>query len=251
MVGAHASSPSRRRRSTACVEAATEAGAGIHVHVAEDGADQRDATRATDAGRGAPGRRGGADDDLLGHCVHLRRGRARAGPGSGAAVAHNARSNMNNAVGRAPVEALGSSWRSGPTGSARHVRRVPGRATSGAARTTCRRGPGWPLRRLAEGRASPARSSTSRCSARVRARPPTWWSWTTSRRRRSGENLAGHWIFGLSSPGARRAGRRRRRAGSSADGVDQGEGAAEAGARRQHVGTHGDIPAHPFKPAGA
>src|SRR5207245_5756460 len=92
-----------------CVEAARETGTGIHVHVAEDLADEGDAEarfgmpvleRLANAGALS-------DRSLLAHCVHVHPAEIAMISEAQATVAHNARSNMNNAVGRAPVEALG------------------------------------------------------------------------------------------------------------------------------------------------
>jgi hypothetical protein len=64
---------------------ASDLGVGVHVHVAEDAVD-RDAGERLQPVAG--------DDWLLAHCVHLDR-HVRG------FIAHNARSNMNNAVGYA------------------------------------------------------------------------------------------------------------------------------------------------------
>ncbi len=73
----------------------------MHVHAAEDGVD---------AGRGRAARElSGALDEhtLLAHGVHLGDDELALVRSANASVAHNARSNMNNAVGRARVGALG------------------------------------------------------------------------------------------------------------------------------------------------
>jgi cytosine/adenosine deaminase-related metal-dependent hydrolase len=85
MVGVHAAFTCRDETLVAAAELATDLGVGVHIHVAEGVAD-RDA--------GARLERLAGDDWLLVHCVHLDR------PLRGT-IAHNPRSNMNNAVGYA------------------------------------------------------------------------------------------------------------------------------------------------------
>ena len=67
------------------------------------------------------------EDALLAHCVHVDSRERDILLASGATIAHNARSNMNNAVGHSPVTASGDAAcrevqpagsRSAPTGSA-------------------------------------------------------------------------------------------------------------------------------------
>jgi len=110
MVGAHASFTLSEESLAACADLSRGSGAGIHIHVAEDLADQADSEmrfgvpvmqRLADAGAltGEP---------LLAHCVYLSPDEVILLRGSGAIVAHNARSNMNNGVGRAMVQVLGA-----------------------------------------------------------------------------------------------------------------------------------------------
>jgi putative selenium metabolism protein SsnA len=110
MVGAHASFTLSEDTLASCVDAAHTAGVGIHVHAAEDGADERDsrarfgksvAARLHDAGALTT-------DALLAHCVHLDPAECRLVRDAGTTVAHNARSNMNNSVGRTPLAELRS-----------------------------------------------------------------------------------------------------------------------------------------------
>ncbi len=177
---------------------------------------------------------------------------------SGATLAHNARSNMNNAVGRARV-ARPRSARRARHGRDRlgHVRGVPQPRSSASTRTTCRRRPDWPLATARGGR-PPCGPDLRRVAARARcsrAHPPTSSSSTTSRPTPlDGTSFAGHWIFGLSSrsvrdvmvagelgrprpaPRPRRPGRARRRG---------------AAGRRTPLGAARRDPAHPFEPQGA
>jgi len=85
MVGVHAAFTCTDETLVAAAGLARDLGVGVHVHVAEGLAD-RDA--------GARLEPFATDDWLLVHCVHLDRSL----PGT---IAHNPRSNMNNAVGYA------------------------------------------------------------------------------------------------------------------------------------------------------
>jgi putative selenium metabolism protein SsnA len=109
LVGAHASFTLAPATLQACIDVARRHAVGLHIHVAEDAADERDAEtrfgvrvvqRLADAG-------GLTDRALLAHAVHLDEVEAALVRGSGATVVVNARSNLSNRVGRAPVERLG------------------------------------------------------------------------------------------------------------------------------------------------
>ena len=84
-VGAHAAFTCSDETLEAVAGTALDLGVGVHVHVAEGPGDADAGTRLA---------RLATDDWLLVHCVHLD----RALPGT---IAHNPRSNMNNAVGYA------------------------------------------------------------------------------------------------------------------------------------------------------
>jgi cytosine/adenosine deaminase-related metal-dependent hydrolase len=85
MVGVHAAFTCSDDTLDAAAGLAEDLGVGVHIHVAEG---------AVDAGAGARLQGLARDDWLLVHCVHLHRDL----PGI---IAHNPRSNMNNAVGYA------------------------------------------------------------------------------------------------------------------------------------------------------
>jgi len=91
-----------------CVAAAKELGLGFHVHAAEDRADQEDSVHKS--GKRVIHRLG--DAGILGprtiaaHCVHVDEGEIERLAASGTWVTHQPRSNMNNGVGVAPVEAM-------------------------------------------------------------------------------------------------------------------------------------------------
>ena len=106
--GLHASLTLSDETLAECVSAAGPLGLGFHVHVAEDRADQEDALRRSgkrvvhrfhEAGILGP-------RTLACHCVHLDESEVAVLAATGTWVTHQPRSNMNNAVGVAPVEAM-------------------------------------------------------------------------------------------------------------------------------------------------
>jgi putative selenium metabolism protein SsnA len=99
LVGAHASFTLSDDTLRACVETAREYDVGLHVHAAEDAVDANPVERLAATGA-LDGR------TLLAHGVHLREHELELVAEAGAWLAHNARSNMNNSVGRAPVRGL-------------------------------------------------------------------------------------------------------------------------------------------------
>jgi len=202
MVGAHASFTLSEETLAACVDLARSEVTGIHIHVAEDAADERDAeARFAKRVIGRLAEAGALDDrSLLAHCIHLDDAELEAVRGSGATSVHNPRSNMNNRVGHARVGsfdrlALGTDGIGGDMF-----------AESKAAYWRAREAdpsiePAWVLERLAEsarfagsaqgepllGRIEPGAPADL---AVLEYDPP---SPVTE------ENLAGHWVFGLSS----------------------------------------------------
>ena len=106
LVGAHASFTLSVETLAACVDAARGSQSGIHIHVAEDAADERDCERRFRTRVVHRLAEAGALDAraILAHCVHVDDAEIAAILDAGAIVAHNARSNMNNAVGHTPVD---------------------------------------------------------------------------------------------------------------------------------------------------
>lgn len=109
LVGAHASFTLSDESLSACAELAESLGTGVHIHVAEDPCDQADCTkkhrkrlidRLADFGVLGP-------KTILGHGTHLDKASLDAAREAGCWFAHNTRSNMNNAVGYAPVHLMG------------------------------------------------------------------------------------------------------------------------------------------------
>jgi putative selenium metabolism protein SsnA len=109
LVGAHASFTLSDESLRACAELARELKSGVHIHVAEDPCDQADCARKHRmrlidrlAEFGVLGPK-----TILGHCTHLDNASLEIAKRAGCWFAHNPRSNMNNAVGYAPVHLMG------------------------------------------------------------------------------------------------------------------------------------------------
>jgi putative selenium metabolism protein SsnA len=107
MFGLHASLTLSGATLQACRNAAPD-GEGFHVHVAEHQEDEYDSLeksgmRAVDrlAYHGILG-----DKTIAAHCVHVDAGEIATLGQTGSWVSHQPRSNMNNAVGTAPVESM-------------------------------------------------------------------------------------------------------------------------------------------------
>jgi putative selenium metabolism protein SsnA len=203
MVGVHASFTVSPDTLDACIEVGREEGAAIHVHVAEDGADERDALarygrRAVERLAEAGALEGGA---LLAHCVHVDDREAGLIRDLGAWVAHNPRSNMNNRVGRAPVGALGSNVALGTDGIDGDLFAESVTAFWRAHEEDPAVSYGWALERVAAsarlagaawgepllGRIQPGAPADLAVLAYDPPTPVT------------PENLAGHWVFGISA----------------------------------------------------
>lgn len=106
--GLHASLTLSDESLTACRDAAP-AGQGFHVHVAEHEVDEYDSLKRS--GVRAIERLGRfailGPKTITAHCVHIDYEEARLLKETGTWVSHQPRSNMNNAVGAAQIEALG------------------------------------------------------------------------------------------------------------------------------------------------
>lgn len=118
LVGAHASFTLDDESLTQLAALADEFRTGVHIHVAEDPCDERDAVQH----RGRPLVPRLAEHgilrpvSILAHGTHLDAEAVAAVLEAGCAVAHNARSNMNNAVGYAPTGMLAGSMMLGTDG---------------------------------------------------------------------------------------------------------------------------------------
>ncbi len=153
MVGAHASFTLSDETLAACAGLARERGVGLHVHAAEDASDERDAQGRFGvrvvvrlaAAEAIDGR------TLLAHGVHLDAAEIEIVRDAGCTVAHNARSNMNNAVGRAPLAALGDRVALGTDGIGADMFEEGRAAYFRRREDDLGTGMAWPLDRLAEG----------------------------------------------------------------------------------------------------
>ena len=107
-VGIHASFTVSNPTLEACVSESAEAGVPLHLHVAEDQADQDDALakhrmRVVERlhAHGALTER-----TLCAHCIHVSDHEIELLAQTGAKAIHQPRSNMNNGVGVAPVQTM-------------------------------------------------------------------------------------------------------------------------------------------------
>jgi putative selenium metabolism protein SsnA len=153
LVGAHASFTLSDETLSACTEVAHAFAAGLHIHAAEDAADETDALARGGTRVAARLADAGALDGrtLLAHGVHLDDAEIGLVRAAGAALAHNARSNMNNAIGRARVATLGDRVALGTDGIGADMfeesRAAYFRLREDGAGTPAE----WPLQRLAQG----------------------------------------------------------------------------------------------------
>lgn len=106
--GLHASLTLSEETLADCVAAAADLDTGFHIHAAEGLADQEDSLRKSgkrvinrldDAGILGP-------KSIMAHCIHVDAWEMEILRDTGTWVTHQPRSNMNNAVGVAPVEAM-------------------------------------------------------------------------------------------------------------------------------------------------
>jgi putative selenium metabolism protein SsnA len=255
MMGAHASFTLCDETLGACAEAAAAAGVGVHIHVAEDEADQQDAEAAY--GMRVVERLGRAGmlgpDALLAHCVHVTGQEVADITSCGAAVAHNPRSNMNNRVGYSPLAHGGTRVALGTDGIGGDMITESQVAFFRAAEAGAATDPGWPVRRLAEGARIAGRSFGEPLYGMIAPGAPadlTVLSYP-SPTPLTGENLPGHWVFGLSSRQVRDvivagelvvADRRSTRVDESGIAQEAADEAKRLWARLE------EIPPHPFTP---
>ena len=105
LVGAHASFTCGDETMAALAALARETGAGVHIHVAEDRSDEFFCVRDHDMPLIDRLEKFGMlnAESIFGHGVHLDAAARRRVEAAGVSLAHNTRSNMNNAVGYTPV----------------------------------------------------------------------------------------------------------------------------------------------------
>ncbi len=207
MVGAHASFTLSDATLAACVEAAGHTGTGLHVHVAEDAADEADCRARFGlsvverlAGAGALDERA-----LLAHGVHLDGREAELMAEAAATLVHNARSNMNNAVGRAPLARIGPRVALGTDGIGadmfEEVRVAYLRTRDDGLAVE----PGWVLARLAESARVAGRAFGEPLLGRIEEGAPADIVVLdhATPTPLDADTLAAHWVFGFSARNVR------------------------------------------------
>ena len=257
MMGAHASFTLSDDTLAACAQGAAAAGAGLHIHVAEDRADQDDAVARH--GMRVVERLGTAGvltaNALLAHCVHVSDFEVADITACGATVAHNPRSNMNNRVGYPPLARFGQRVALGTDGIGGDMITESQLAYFRAVEAGAATGPTWPLERLAQGARLAGRIFGEPLLGSIAAGAPadlTVLSYDAPAPL-SAANLPGHWVFGVAAGRVRDvmvAGELIIADGRSTR-VDESK-IAEAAAREAALlwARLDDIPAHPFTPKG-
>jgi putative selenium metabolism protein SsnA len=255
-VGAHASFTLSEETLAACVEIAHRHHAGIHIHMAEDGVDEHDCEARFGTRVAERLARAGAlhQDSILAHCVHLDDAEIDAVRASRASVVHNPTSNMNNAVGHAPIGKLEDALALGTDGigadmfaesRAAHFRAQEDGALAGVQR---------PLDWLARGAqvagayfGEPALGRIERAAPAdlvvLDYSPPT---------PLDAANLAGHWLFGIGAAHVRDVVVDGRLVveGGRLTSIDQEEITAEAMAAAPRLWERMEaLSPHPFDPA--
>lgn len=262
MVGAHASFTLSDLTLAACAEAARAAATGVHIHVAEDSADQRDS--AARCGRRVLQRlqRAGIVNEmaLFAHCVHVDRAEMEIVATAGATVVCNPRSNMNNTVGYSPYNlaplgpagprvALGTDGIGGDMISESQLGFFRAREADVLTSSA------WPLVRLAEGCRFVGRAFGEPLLGTLRPGAPadiTVYDYPLPTPL-DADNLSGHWLFGLSSGRVRDvyvAGERVVAGGRSTR-VDEAKIADESAITARKLWERmADLPAHRYEPIG-
>jgi putative selenium metabolism protein SsnA len=203
LVGAHASFTLSDDTLAACVEL----GGGLHIHAAEDAADERDAVARGGLRVAQRLALAGALDErtLLAHGVHLDADEVRLVQSAGAAVAHNARSNMNNSIGRAAVGALGPRVVLGTDGIGSDMFEESRAAYFRLREDDVSAGADWPLARLAESARLAGRSFGEPLLGTLEPGAPADLVVLDypAPAPLGDSSFAGHWVFALSSRNVR------------------------------------------------
>jgi putative selenium metabolism protein SsnA len=264
LVGAHASFTLSDATLEACIDLARSTDRGLHIHVAEDVADQLDAEAAygTRVLQRLERAGGLVPSPVLAHGVHLDHAEAALFRASDATLVHNPRSNMNNAIGRAPLAVLGPRVALGTDGIGADMfeesrvgflRLTESRHDADSSDGGGAPDPAWPLARLAQGSALAGRSFAEPLLGSVTPGAPAdlvVLDYPAPTPVDAG-TLPAHWVFGCSAHAVRDvlvAGRmvvRDRRLAA----VDQDALVADARAEARRLWRRLDeIPVHPFAP---
>ncbi len=257
MIGAHASFTLSDDTLEACADAARAHGVGVHVHAAEDMADEYDAVTVHGVRVAARLAEAGILDrqTLLAHGVHFDESEVALVEAAHASVAHNARSNMNNSIGRARVDDLGARVALGTDGIGADMFEESRTAYFRLREDGAAAAPSWPLERLAAGASLVGAAFGEPRLGRLEAGAPAdlvVLDYAAPAPLHE-SSFAGHWIFGLSSRHVRDvmvAGEWVVRDRKLAR-VDQQELAAEARLEAERLWRRlDDIGAHTFNPKG-
>jgi putative selenium metabolism protein SsnA len=201
MMGAHASFTLSDDTLAACVDGAMTAGAGIHIHVAEDGADNRDALARCSMPAASRLARAGAitGKSLLAHCVHVSAAEIELVQRSGATVACNPRSNMNNSVGQSPFSQIPGRVALGTDGIGGNMIAESQAGFFRARETSLQIPPEWPLARLQASGALAGRVFSEPLLGTLRPGAPADVVVLDYQAPApvTAASLAGHWTFGL------------------------------------------------------
>jgi putative selenium metabolism protein SsnA len=203
LIGAHASFTLSEETLAACVDAAHAHCVGIHVHAGEDVADERDSEALYDLRVAERLARAGALDGrtLLAHGVHLGEGEIELVRLANASIAHNARSNMNNAIGRIRPEALGPRVALGTDGIGSDMFEESRTAYFRLREDDRHAGPDWPLQRLADGARFVGAAFGEPTLGRIDVDAPADLVVLdyAAPAPLHAASLPGHWVFGLAS----------------------------------------------------
>jgi len=207
LIGAHASFTLSDETLAACADAARELEVGLHIHAAEDAVDEHDSVVLHGIGVAARLAHAGALDGrtLLAHGVHLDDHEIALVHAADASLAHNARSNMSNAVGRARLDALGPRVALGTDGIGSDMFEESRTAYFRLREDDRGIGPDWPLRRLAEGARFVGAAFGEQRLGKIEVGAPAdlvVLDYATPAPLHA-SSFPGHWVFGLGSRSVR------------------------------------------------
>jgi putative selenium metabolism protein SsnA len=203
LIGAHASFTLSDDTLGACAAVARELEVGLHIHAAEDLVDERDSVAIHGTGVAARLAHAGALDErtLLAHGVHLDDHEIALVHRANASVVHNARSNMNNAIGRARLDPLGQRVSLGTDGIGSDMFEESRTAYFRLREDDLGAAPDWPLQRLADGARFVGAAFGEQHLGKIELGAPAdlvVLDYATPAPLHAG-SFPGHWVFGLSS----------------------------------------------------
>ncbi len=201
MMGAHASFTMSDDTLAACAEGAAEFGVGIHIHVAEDGADNRDSMARCGMTAASRLEQAGVitSDALLAHCVHVSAAEIELIEDAQATVVCNPRSNMNNRVGHSPFSLRAGRVALGTDGIGGNMIAESQAGFFRAREASLQTPPQWPLERLSASAALAGRAFAEPLLGTLRPGAPADAVVLDypAPAPLTPASLAGHWVFGL------------------------------------------------------